>query len=172
MTMSLDEAVSTVQRFAKQYEAVLTLAAEIDKVKKIDQLSAEANDRRSAKLSEVSDAEKRLNDLQAKIQTAESELADTKIRAAQASETSKAFADGVVNDARKEAERILSAASNEAAQIRSDADAKLKEVKLAQEAISKAGVVLNADLADKRKELAVLESKIDEARRLVASFVG
>lgn len=172
MTMSLDEAVTTVQRFAKQYEAVLTLAAEIDKVKKIDQLSSEANDRRSAKLAEISDAEKRLNDLKAKIQTAESEFAETKIRAAQASEASKAFADGVVSDARKEAERIVSVANGEAAQILSDADAKLKEVKLAQEAIAKAEVVLDADLDAKRKELAALEGKIDQARRLVASFVG
>lgn len=172
MTMSLDEAVTTVQRFAKQYEAVLTLAAEIDKVKKIDQLSGEANDRRSAKLAELASAEKRFNDLMAKIQTADAELADSKISAAQTKENAKAFAESVVAEARREAESVVSSAHSEASRILAEADARLNEVRMAQDAIARAETLLEADLADKRKELLTLESKIDKARKLVASFVG
>lgn len=172
MTMSLDEAVTTVQRFAKQYEAVLTLAAEIDKVKKIDQLSMEANDRRSAKMEEIAAAERRLNELKSKIDTAESELADVNIRAAQAKEASKSFSEDIVANARNEASRIVYAANEDAARIVSEVNARLAEVNAAQDAISRAETILDADLAKKRKELAELEGKIASARKLIARFIS
>lgn len=169
--MKLDEAISTVARLAKQYEAVLVLAAEIDNVKKIEQLTQEAEQRRAARQKDADDAEASVKDALKRYEDAKAAASKAKDEAQLLINDARANAEKVVADAKAEAARVVSEALTRASEVSTIAasekvvaDAKIKS--LEEEAAA-----LNAKIADSANELANIEKQLTKARALFKGFM-
>lgn len=169
--MKLDEAVSTVARFAKMFEAVQVLAAEIDKVKKIDALTQEAEQRRALRQKDADEAEAAVADAQKRLEAAKASAGQAKDDAQLIINQTRADAEKLIADAKAEAARVVSEALTRASEVstiaaseKAVADAKIKS--LEEEAAA-----LNAKIADSANELANIEKQISKARTLFKGFM-
>lgn len=166
--MTLDEAVSTVARFSKMFEAVQVLAGAVTDVSKIDNLTQEAEQRRAARSAEAIAAETRLNELNRKIdETIARDQANSGQILAQAQEA----ATRTLKQAQDEAQAILEQATRMAGEAKAKADAEINPL------IAKADAARSeyAELTDKieggRKQLQELEAKIAQARDTISQLM-
>lgn len=170
--MTLEEAVATVARFAKMFEAVQALAGAIDNVSKLDQLTQEAEQRRVDRQKQVDEAEKALAMTNDAVEQATKELKAKKVSIQAATEKARFDADTILNDAKQRAAAVVAEAADRAAQMISSAqETREKYLAEANEA-AKAVNSAEAEVADKQKELAVINGQIERARSLLKGFMG
>lgn len=166
--MKLDEAVSTVARFAKMFEAVQVLASEIDKVNKIKQLANEAQ----ARVDDFADKEKAAK--------ASLDAVNKKVDAAikrEADSAGKIIADAqeearrTIEKARFEAQSILDQAEKMAATTRANAETYSNPIISQAAKAASDWSDLDAKLTEGRKDLKELEDKIEQARDTIAKLM-
>lgn len=166
--MKLDEAVSTVSRFAKMFEAVQVLASEVGDVNKVKQLGDEAQARLDGFAEKEKAAQASLDAVKAKIDAAMARDAENagKIISDAQSEAAR-----TIEKARFEAQSILEQAGKMAADTRAKAQADVDPLiaKAAQAASDWSD--LDAKLTSGRKDLAELEAKISQARDTIAQLM-
>lgn len=166
--MTLDEAVSTVSRFAKMFEAVQVLASEIGDVNKIKQLGDEAQARLDGFAEKEAAAKSSLDAVNAKVDAAIKREADSagKIMADSQDEARR-----TIEKARFEAQSILDQAGKMAAETRAKAQNYADPIvaKAAQAASDWSD--LDAKLTEGRIELKQLEDKIAQARDTIAQLM-
>lgn len=166
--MKLDEAVSTVNRFAKMFEAVQTLASEIDNVGKIKQLGDEAQARLDGFAEKEAAAKASLDEISRKVEQTRSR--ETEIAAKISSDASDA-ADRLIKKARSEAQGILEQADRMAAERVSRANAEAEPLVASAEAARKEWTEVSNKLVDGKRELQALESKIAQARQAISQLM-
>lgn len=169
--MKLDEAVSTVARFAKMFEAVQVLASEIDKVKKIDQLTQEAEQRRAARQKDADDIEAAVVDAKKRLQEALASYNHAKDEAQMAQNDARASADKLIADAKAEAARIVSEAITRASEVSTIAASEKVVAEAKVKSLEDEAAALNAKIADSANELANISKQIDKARTLFKGFM-
>lgn len=166
--MKLDEAVTTVARFAKMFEAVQVLASEIDKVGKIKQLADEAQARLDGFAEKEKAAQASLDAVTAKVDAAIKRESDN---AGKITADAEVAAKRTIEQARFEAQSILTQAERMAADTRTKAQTDVDPL-VAQAAKAAADWAdLDAKLTEGRKELQQLQAKIDQARDTIASLM-
>ena len=166
--MTLDEAVSTVARFSKMFEAVQVLAGAVDDAKKIDTLTQEAEQRRASRAADADAAEAKLNDLNKKIDEA---IARDAANAGKLSADAQAEASRTIEKARFEAQSILAQAEKMAADTRAKAQADVDPLVAKAAQASSDWSDLDGKLTAGRKELQELQAKIDQARDTIAQLM-
>lgn len=166
--MSLSEAITTVARFSKMFEAVQTVAAEIDKVEKIKQLANEAESRVAGYADKEKVAQQKLAGLNMQIESA---MAREAAIAGKLSADAQEASNRMIEKARFEAQSILAQAEKMAAETRAKADADVAPlIKKAAEATSD-WVDLSGKIEAGKKELSDLQAKIDDAREKIAALM-
>jgi hypothetical protein len=166
--MKLDEAVTTVARFAKMFEAVQVLASEIDNVGKVKQLGDEAQARLDGYAEKEAAAKASLDAVNAKVDAAIKREADS---AGKIMADAQAEAARTIEKARFEAQSILDQAGKIAADTRAKANTYADPI-IAQAAKAASDWSdLDAKLTAGKKELQELQAKIDQARETIASLM-
>jgi chromosome segregation ATPase len=166
--MKLDEAVSTVARFAKMFEAVQVLASEIDSVGKVKQLGDEAQARLDGYAEKEAAAKASLDAVNAKVDAAIKREADS---AGKIMADANAEAARTIEKARFEAQSILDQAGKIAADTRAKANTYADPI-IAQAAKAASDWSdLDAKLTAGKKELQELQAKIDQARETISQLM-
>lgn len=166
--MTRDDAVQTLQRFSKMFEAVQAIAAEIDSVQALERLAGEAQQRLNDKRGEVDAASAELAGVESAIERARADLAGVAAEAAQMREQaandvklSRAKAAKIVDDANAKASQLVSAAEQIVA---------AKQSHIAE--IGETLAAMDGEATRKKHELAGLDEKIAQARATMAQFVA
>lgn len=172
MTMSLDDAIASVQRFAALFESVQVIAGEIKSARLVEQLTREATDKRDAMMKEVAQAKDALQqannavaDAKAKLKTAERKADET---VSDAEDRAKA----VVVDARSKADSLLAVARSDAAAIIQSAKDDAAKTQHEINDLSVMAKALDAEVTAKSTELNKINAQIEQARDLLKRFIA
>jgi len=166
--MTPQETVNAVKRFARQLEAVLSLAELVDNANKIDQLREEARGRLNDYEAKIKEAAEKLDAVNKRV---ESVAARENVVARDINQTAQKQAAQIVASAQFDAQNIVAQAEKMASETRLKAETDAAPlVKQAKEA-SAAWADLSIKLEAGKKELSDLQAKIDNARETIATLM-
>jgi chromosome segregation ATPase len=170
--MTLNDAVAALKAHARQLEAVQVIAAAIQDVAAIDQLTDEAEQRRVARQLEVDAAHARLIEVEKRAATVEESIKAAQQRASDILAKAQSSAVEIAAKAKEDAVSAAEKASAEATKTLKGLNADVEKAKADLASLLTASNDMNASLAAKAKELAEIEDKIAKARAIVAGVMG
>lgn len=168
MTMTTEETVTTVQKFARQFQAVIDLSDHLDSVNKIKQLGDEAQARLDNIQSEEKAAAERIAAANKKLEDA---MARAVVSAKQIEEDAKKEAERRKLQAENEAHALIEQATRMAGDMTQKAQNDIAPLVDKAESARSEWKDMEQKLINGRKELSDLKQKIDQARETIAQLM-